>query len=252
MSKSTKLISGWGLWRQTIMAYRAHWRLYSIIVLVITVHAAIVKVLAPGDATITAYSSLAALIMNVALIYAIIGFNLTPDFKPSLRSLFYDSSVVLIRYVIVGFCLAIMLIPAAFGLGLVGLTSNTTTVPPLGEILLFAVIGLIIAIPSIYLLTRNGLALITVFEDDNWPMQALRKSRTLTKGHFWAVLGRNIIMALGLLIAIIPFSAIFIGLLVITQNTIFSAMYQIADTAILLPLLYTYLFKLSQALGVKA
>lgn len=251
MTKSTNLPSGWALWRQTITVYLAHWRLYSIIVLVITIPTAALKVLASGDATIVAYSSLATLIMNVALIYAVIGFDEKPNVRPKLRGLFYESSTVLIRYVIVGFTLAIMLIPAAFGLGLVGLASNTTTVPPLGEILLFGIVGLIIAIPSIYLLTRNGFGLITVFENNNWPTHALRASRNLTKGYFWAVLGRNLIMALGLFIAIIPFSVVFIGLLIVTQNNLFASIYQIADTVILLPLLYIYMFKLSKALGVK-
>lgn len=246
-----KLISGWSLWRQTLVAYHNHWQWYSIIVLVITIPTAIIVGIAPTDSTVAAYGSLAALMMNVALIYAINHFDKSPDSKPKLRGLFYESSEVFVRYIVVGLVLAIMLIPAAWGLGIVGLGGNTTTPPPLGELVLFAIIGFIVAIPSIYLLTRNGLAIILVFQDKLWPAQALRRSRELTKGWFWPLIGRYLILSLGLLIAIIPFSLIFIGLLVSTQNQVFATLFQISNATIILPLLYLYLFKLKHALDSK-
>lgn len=251
MSRSPKLISGWILWRETLSAYRKHWQWYSIIVLIITIPTAVIVGIAPTDSTVAAYGSLAALLMNVALIYAIIHFDQNPDSKPKLRELFYESSEVLVRYIVVGLALAIMLVPAVWGLGIVGLGGNNTTPPPLGELILFSIIGFIVAIPSIYLLTRNGLALILVFQDKLWPAQALRRSRELTKGCFWPLIGRYLILSLGLLIAIIPFSIIFIGLLVLTQNQIFATLFQISNATIILPFLYLYVLKLKQALDSK-
>ncbi len=243
---SSNISSGWSLWRQTLSAYKLHFWRYTGLVLLVIVPTSVLSATTSGDATIAAYGSLASLIMNVALIYVVILYGNTPDSKITFRTLFYDSSAVLIRYLVVGFLLAIMLIPAALGLGL--LNFGSPNVPPLGEIILLAIIALIAASPSIYLLIRNGLAAITVYGDNRRPLEALRRSRQLTQGRFWVILGRYLILGLGIILAALPISFVCIGLFLLTHVQFFISLYSVINAAIILPLLYIYLFNLHQAL----
>ena len=246
-----KLISGWKLWKQSLRMYRRHfWRLV-VLVFIVVLPNTLLTSLTQSDATVSAYSSLAMLVMNVTLIYSVILFGSKPDSKPTFRELYYGSSSVLLRYLLVGFVLAIMLVPAALGLGLVGLGGNGTSTPPLGELLLLSLIGLIVSVPSIYLLIRNGLAVITVFGHSRWPGQALRRSRELTQGRFWALLGRYAILVLGLLGAVLPASIVCIGLLIATGSQFFLGLYQVLNAVVLLPLLYIYLYQLHQGLSAE-
>lgn len=247
MSELKKIPSGVKLWRQVLSDYRLHFWRYTFIVLVVIIPVTILNEIALGDATVSAYGSLATLFMNTALIYAIFQFNASSS-KPTFRSLYYDSSKVMLRYIIVGVILALMLIPAALGLGIIGLGGNAGGAPALGELLLLGIIGLFISLPSIYLMVRNGLGLITVYTDDLWPSKALKRSRELTAGRFWQVLGRYALLILGLLVAILPLSVLLIGLFVVTQASIFLSVYQILNTAVILPLLYLYLYKLHNSL----
>ena len=252
MSASHNLPSGWELWKNTLANFRLHIWHYILIVLVVTIPNQIINTLANGDSTVAVYSLIASLFMNGALLYAVIRFKAEPDSKPKLRELYYNSSSALLRYIIVSLTLAVMLIPAAFGLWLTGAGGNANAAPALGEQLLLGFIGLIIASPSIYLLIRNGFSTLIVYEGTTWPFQALRRSRKLTRQHFWALLGRNLIMALGLLVAILPLTIVCIGLFLLTHVKFFLTLNQIINVTILLPLFYIYLYELYKSLGIKS
>ena len=248
MAKADDLTSGWKLWKQTFKAYRLHFWRYTGIILIIIVPSIILSAIAAGDPTVAAYGALASLIMNAALIYAVITLGSTPESNVSFRELYYASSSVLVRYIIVGVVLAAMLVPAALGLGLIGLGGNGTAGPPLGELLLLSLVGFIVALPSIYLLVRNGLAIITVYGGNRWPGEALRRSRQITAGRFWAVLARYLILLLGLLVVVLPGALAIIGMFLITRSELFLSLFQVLSVAIILPLLYIYLYKLHQSL----
>ncbi len=251
MSDSYKLPSGWQLWRKTIANFRRHiWR-YILLVLAVIIPTKVINTLAGGDSTVAVYTLIASLFMNGALIYAVIRLRAEPASKPKLRELYYNSSAGLLRYIIVSVVLAVMLIPAAFGLWLSGAGASANAAPTLGEQLLLGFIGLIISIPSIYLLIRNGLASLIVYEGTTWPAQALKASRDLTKGHFWAIVARYLIMALGLLVAILPLTLVCIGLFLLTQIQFFITLNQIINVTLLLPLFYLYTYELCKSLSMK-
>lgn len=244
MSVAHKIPSGWQLWKKTITDFRRHFWRYILLVLVVIVPSRLINALSSGDSTVAVYTLIASLFMNGAIIYAVIRFKSEPNSKLKLRELYYNSSTALLRYIIVSFVLALMLIPAAFGLWLTGSGSSAIAAPPLGEQILLGLIGFMISIPSIYLLIRNGLSTLIVYEGTSWPSDALRRSRELTKGYFWAILLRYLILALGLLVAILPLTIIFIGLFLLTQIQFFTTLNQIVNVALVLPLFYLYAYEL--------
>jgi hypothetical protein len=251
MINSHNLPSGWQLWRLAITGFRLHMWRYIFLVLVVIIPNQLINALAGGDSTVAVYTLIASLFMNGALIYAVIRFKAEPNSKPKLRELYYTSSAGLLRYIIVSLILAVMLIPAAFGLWLSGAGNSTMAAPALGEQLLLGLIGLIIAIPSIYLLIRNGLGSLIVYEGSVWPSEAIRRSRQVTKGHFWALLVRYLIMTLGLIVAIIPLTIICISLFLFTHIQFFITLNQIVNVTLLLPLFYLYTYELYSSLGTK-
>jgi hypothetical protein len=249
MSQAASQPSVWKLWKEVAASYRTHFWRYTLIVLVVALPTTAFTAISQGDATVAAYGALAALFMNAALLYAII--TCQAQEKVKLRTFYYNSSIAIVRYVIVGIVLAIMLIPAAFGLSLVGLGGGISEIPSVGEVTLLGIIGLILAIPSIYLIIRNGFALIGVFESGIWPGAALQASRQITQGRFWGLFLRYIGMSLGLLVVALPIAFICIGLFTVSQEPLFLSLYQILNTAIILPLFYLYLYRLYISLGGK-
>jgi hypothetical protein len=183
------------------------------------------------------FAPFAAIIMNVALIWAVVQREQTGKI-PKVADAYYDGSSVLVRYLLVSVALVLMLIPAAFasilyGIGVLGATAIGAT---LVEELLVTFVVLLLASPSVYLLIRHAFAPYAVVREGMRPLAALRYSRALTAGRFWPLAQRFVLMAILLALMSLPATLVTVGLGIIGLNTASLAFFEIASTLLILPL----------------
>jgi hypothetical protein len=250
-----KLPSPWQLFRAALRDYRLDFWRYIRLLALVAVPINILGLIPASDGTtgaadpVTAFTPFAAIIMNVALIWAMIRRAETGTF-PSLAQAYYDGSAALVRYLLVSSVLVIMLLPAAFaatfyGVGILGGSAAGAT---LAEQVLIGLVCFVLIIPSFYLLVRHGLASFATVREGYRPIAALRLSRSLTSGRFWSTAGRMLMMGVFIGIISLPVTALTIFLLLVGYNGLAAVVFEIITTLIALPLTNLYLFHLYRAL----
>lgn len=245
-----ELPSPWKLFTGAIADYRAHWRLMLGILAIIVVPTSILStyLINPAtDTSLAAYIAFAQLIMNTALVYAVVA--LSEGQKLTIRRAYYDGSAALVRLILVSVLFVLMLLPLVAGLFIIGagVVAAQGTLA-LGEGILLILLAIGLALPSFILLARAFGAVFALFQDEKWPLAAVRFSRNLTKGKTAPVLGRLLAMGIFLaVVAVVP-AAIFGGLAALTHWSFFTLLLQIVITFLLLPLSNFYMYRLYKEL----
>lgn len=251
METSARLSSPWQLFRGVLRDYRRQWWRYSLIVGAVALPVSLMS-LAPSlasDTTIAPYVSLASLVMNVALLWAVTqpDLNQRPDW---FSATYYDSSMALLRFILVAFVLAASLLPAVLGLTIYGFSlASPLTSASLGERIILGVLAGVFAIPSLWLAVRLGFALIWVVVRRVRPVAAFALSWQLTRRRYWQILGRVVGgLALILLLLVAPASAL-IGLTVVSGIKFFAIALQLLASIVMLPLVNLLAYSIYVELG---
>ena len=203
-----------------------------------------------SSSAISPFLGFAQIIMNVALLYGIAQTFENRPF-PKLSEAYYDGSSVIVRYLLVLFLFVLMMLPALFGAVILALAFVPDTITQIGapEQALMSLLAVIFALPSIYLVVRNGLGLVAVVREDLRPFAALRASRLITHRRFWPVFGHLI----GLLFVTLLISAPtgVVALLIyyyLKWTTVAVGLFQLVTTITTLPITAVYCYQLYLAL----
>jgi len=233
--------------------YRANWRVMGIIVLVVTVPVAILSnigVSSTSDTTSAAYLAFAQLAMNAALIWAVI--ERRHNRPVSVRQAYYTGSAALVRLVLVavmlvGMSLLMVLGVVILGFGLAAPVAGESL--PAGEQVLLALLAILVSIPSIVLLVRAMWAIYIVVETPLGPLEAIRKSRMLTRGKVVVTLSRLVALAVFLLLMVVVPVVVLLVLANLTHSVVFTILLQIFISLLVLPLANFYLYGYYQGLA---
>jgi hypothetical protein len=235
--------------RASLGDFVSNWRAYAVILAVVAVPFNILALLQFSSTDIqmlSSYSALATVVMNVALIWAII--ESEKGGEPTLARAYYTGVGQIVSYILTTALLVLMLVPLALGLTLF----TSVTAPDVGtttpEILLVGGLALVIALPSLYLVVRFGFALLLVMTDNLRPFAALRRAWQLTRRNFWRVTGRLLLLIIFLLVLSIPAAAITVGVSLLKQENLAIALFQIMSTLTILPIAYLYALRLLRGL----
>ena len=247
-AKPGPISSGRRLLVRTWRDFRTHWKPYLKITALVFVPVNALSVLAAlaNDSGFNAYATIATVVMTIALLWTIIELG-RGGAVPTLQQAYYQGTAAFVRYVLVGLWLLLMLIPAGIGSFIYALGAA----PPPGvlvtasDALFINTLALAFAIPSVWLLTRFGLALNATIVDHKTPWQALKYSRRLTLGRFWRVLARQLVMALVLVLmgAVTYLPVAGLGL-VFHQSPVLSAFYSLLFMIMAWPFMALYSLKL--------
>jgi hypothetical protein len=245
--KYPKIPSAFRIFVDTLKDYRTNWKAYVKIMAVVAIPAGILSVLSLGPAEPTAqqYVSFASIAMNIAFLWAA-SQAVKTGVVPKVRSAYYDGSTAIIRFLIISFLIVIMLIPAALGAAFNLMIAQYADYfgVPLSERIILGVLAAILALPSLFLIVRFGLALFVAVHESLAPIASLRRARVVTLGRFWTVAGRIVALLLWMLITGLPSFAILIGLSALGQVLIGAALFQIIATLTVLPIANLYMLKL--------
>lgn len=232
---------------ESLAMFRKHWGRLVVIALVIAAPTGLATLLlGPADDALGPYLSLAAVLMNLALVWSIS--ELDKGQKVTIKRAYYEGGAAVVRFFLVMMSLALMMLPLLLG-ALVFATGvyGGDVVVPLGEQILLGIVWLLLALPTLFWLTRYMLGVITVVVLGAAPVQALRASKQLVRGRGWLVAGRLSMLGLAsILILILP--AAILTMLVGAEADVSRASLQLITTALILPFSYIYLYKLYQAL----
>jgi hypothetical protein len=252
-SPKSDLPSAWKLWRAAWNDFRNDWMSYAKILAVVAIPINYLGLFSSiaTDASMNAYTSIASITMNVALIWAIVRADKTGE-VPKVSSSYYDGSVAIVRFLLVTILLVLMLLPAAFAAAIyLASMSAINTSSSLPEQLLIGTVCVLIALPSFWLIIRYGLAPIATIDTGLPPIAALRYARNLTLGRFWRTLARYALLAIFLLVLAIPIAIVTAVLSFLKLGPVPTIFFQLATTFTALPLGNIYLLKLMHALAEK-
>jgi hypothetical protein len=250
-NRTSSPIRAWKLMRTALSELRQNWGGFALILAVIAVPTNIIGLskAVSGDPALGAYMSFAALVMNVALIWSIMERDRT-GVMPRPHQAFYDGSVALVRFLVVTALLVLMLVPAALGAAIY-LASNsaaTASGSPIIEELLIGIVCGVLALPSIWMLTRFALAPVITVATGLRPVAAMRYARKLTIGRFWRMFGRYAALVLFLIVLSIPIALVTALLAFLKLATLATLFFQIATTFLALPFANLYIYHLYRGL----
>jgi len=205
---------------------------------VITIPATLLQ-LAPslGDnQVVQAYLAIGALVMTVALIWAIV--RLAEGRRPRVRQAYYEGTTAFVKFAIVFLILTLQLLPFAIGatIYITAIQADITT----AERLIFATIWLLLALPSFYWLNRYLFGLLIVHDPAMTPVMALRASGRLVRGRFWMVF-RRVAALMMLFLAVLLGVLTAASALIHNQNLTLGILRLVANLLIL-PLFYLALY----------
>ncbi len=246
MPKTAKLPSVWRLLNSSLAVVRANWKILFGVVALVAVPSALVGLvsnLAAGT-TVAAYLGLAALLMNTALIWTTA--ELGAGRAVTLRRAYYDGTGVLVRLMLVGLVLALCTLPLAGGLALIGASLGTAAVQS-GERILLGLVALVLALPSLLLISNYVFAIFPAAAGD-WPVTALNISRQAVRGRVWAVGGRLLALAAVLIIVLAAPTVVLMWASFTTGAAIWLSLLQLITSLAVLPLLMVYLHQLYREL----
>jgi hypothetical protein len=243
------------LFVQTWRDYARDWKQYLKIMAIVALPMNLFGIISlfAIDPLANSYAAFAAIVMNVAIISAIVMRHRTGK-VPGLAQAYYEGTAPLVRFILSTVLLVIMLIPAAAGLALFALALSVADVTGvLGpEIFLIGLGCLVIASPSLYLFVRYGLAPIILLHDDIRPLAALRQSWDVTRRRYWAVTGRFVLMVLALVVVSIPATLAALALALASLGNIPTAFFNLTTTLVALPLTDIFLIALYRDLKAHA
>ncbi|HSX01483.1 MAG TPA: hypothetical protein VLF67_04560 [Candidatus Saccharimonas sp.] len=252
-SQTIKLPSIWRLTADTGRVFAKHWWRYMLIAALVAVPISLLSWLFQADqvGAFNAYANIAVLIMDVALMYAVIH-AVKSHLKPKLAKSYYDGSASFLRFVLTLTVIIFMAMPAGLGIViyLIGADPSTNNIT-LADQLILGLVGLLLAIPTVWWLGRFTLSLYGAVEAGLRPWDALRFSRRLTLGRYWAVTGRlayMMVLTLLLLTALyIP--VVYLAMLLGQDQTFVNAIYGVVVNVLLLAPVNIYLFLLYDAVA---
>lgn len=248
MSRPGQMASGWQLTKASLASLGKHFKVLVLVTAVVAVPANLIQLVAPSsDSSLSAYISLAAIIMNLALIWTII--QIEQGHSTKLHWSYYRGTAGFVRFLLVSVLLVLELIPIALGLllysvGVVGAAPGTSVF----EKGFVGILALLLFAPSVFLINRSLLALVVVPAGDLGPVGAIKASWRRVKGHSFQVLRRygSLIVATTAII-IIPALAM-VYLYQRTTNRGWLVILQVFTSLIILPFINLYLYKLYQEL----
>lgn len=223
------------------------------IILVIMIPVVVLNLLTNSDQTLGTYGSFATLIMNIAVISAVIKLK-TGTKKVSLVDAYYGGTTRFVAFMCVVALLGVQLIPMLIG-GLVYISGSTGATVGLGpvEMGLLGGIWLLFSIPTFRWLTRSVFALYIVQDATIRPVAAVRLSSSLVRGKSWPVFGRilvgTILMILVLIIPSLAISTLPQSASLIAK--IATSLLQIISALILVPFASVYGYNILEAIGGK-
>lgn len=189
-------------WLNPWRFYSRHWSVLVKIASVITFPSIVLS--AVGDVSsgiVGAYMYLAALFLNVAIIWTVAELD-KGEFVTLPRAYYRGTSGVLV-FLLTSLVITLQAIPLAFGLWV--LTSVALASATLAEQILLGVVGVAVLVPTIYWLPRYCLAVFPAVLDQTTPITALRSSRQIVAGRWPQALARlGVIFVTALLIVVAP------------------------------------------------
>ncbi len=245
-----RLSSGWQLYLTSLRAYFADWRLYTKVLAIVAIPTDLLSLSQSlsANSSFTDYTSMAAIVMNVASLWTIIR-RREGGLSSTLAEAYYDGNVALIRYLLVSVLIVLMLIPLALGLALYGASLYVPGAAPLSPVgLLIAAAAILLALPTFYMLIRFGFAPIIVVRDGLRPVASLRRSWRVTRGHLWGVAGRLLLLIVFLAITSIPATIVTVVFSLFGQSNLATVSFEILATLTALPILNLYQLELYREL----
>ncbi len=203
---------------------------------------------ASTDVTISAYSTLATVLMNIALIWSVL--RLLSGQPVKLAAAYYQGTASFVRFLLTSAIIIVQLIPLALGLILysVGVLGAAPGTSAFEKGIMLALAGLLSA-PSVWLVNRSLLALVEVVATDASPVAAIRSSWAAVKGHSWSVLGRWVaLIIVTVLLLAIP-AIVLILAFGKTNNRGFLVLLQALISIFILPFIVSYIVGLRQDLS---
>lgn len=243
--KPAKIASGWSDFRAAIALFREHWQLYSLLILSVSIPSDLIGMSSTfsADATLGTVVQVAALFMNLAVLWAVI--QHIEGKKVTFGQAFYDGTAAMLRFILIGLTLVGLLIFAAIGVFIYEISVQSIYAPPptSPEQLLIGFVCALLALPSIFLITRFGLAYIGVVHDNLRPIAALRRSWRLTRGRFWRVLGHGAQLLVYMAIVAIPPSLLAAALGLLKAGGWATFVFELCISVLALPIGNTYLVR---------
>lgn len=158
------------------------------------------------DQTTGAYQSILAVVGSLALIWALR--QVVAGNRPRVRDAFYDGMQPLVPFLLVLLMISIQLLPLIIGSSLYALVINNGIAVAAGERLIWAVVCILLALWSLYMLSSSVFALYIVTLPEMTPLKALRSARQLVRRRRWKVLRKilclPVILLLVALIIMLP------------------------------------------------
>ncbi len=234
---------------------KSGWKRYALILACVAVPSDLLGMTGTAGpfTTIGAFLLVASLVMNVAIVWAVVQKERT-GVIPRPSEAYYDGSVAFVRFVLVMLALLVLAIPATIGLVFYAMAQSAfqTTGASIGEEFLIGFVCFLPGLLSAWWFARFGLAITAVVASDLRPMAALRYARRLTLGRFWIVVRRYLGLFATLLLLAIPVALItaLLGFLKLTPLAVL--FFQLCTTFIALPLTNIYLLNLYRALEPKS
>lgn len=223
------------------------------LVLLIIIPVVVLNLITNNDQTLGSYGSFATLVMNVAVIYAVIKLK-NGTAKISVADAYYRGTGRFVAFMCVVGLLALEMIPFIIG-GLIYVSGSTGATVGLGpvEMLLLGGIWLIFALPTLRWLTRSVFALYLVQDATLGPIASVRASSALVRGKSWRVLGR-ILAGTVLMFMVLILPSLAVSTLPETASLlskIATSVLQVLSALILVPFASVYGYNILEALGGK-
>lgn len=245
-----KPLGAWRLFKASLSELRSGWKIYLLTVLIVTLPVALLS-LSPAvanNSAAAAYQYMVILLMNIAVVWVIVRREATGE-SPRLADAYYKGTAGILSFILTVAVLVTMLIPAIIGtvIYLIG-TLAVEGAGTAAEVLLISLVAVIVALPSVWMLVRFGLAPIVTVSQGLRPVAALRYARFLTLGRFWRIFSRYVLLFIFILILSIPIAGItaLIGLLKL--GWLAGLFFGLASTIIAVPFANIYMFKLMRNL----
>ena len=245
MAKAKVVPTFRNLFKTAWRTFASNWSLLMGVAAVVAVPSTLLNWLG-GTQEVSIYTSLAALFMNLALIWTIS--NLDAKTKPSIKQAYYRGTANFIVFFLVVASLAAMLLPLVWGTSLYTTGMSSLAAISTLEKIVIALISLLLSAPSLFWLNRYFLALFALQDEGTTPILALRTSKKLVKGRGWVVWRRNLaIMLVMILLLLLPTVALLVSF-EYSGNQVFLYLLQLVTTLVFLPFSYVYWFTLYRAL----
>jgi hypothetical protein len=249
--KADSTTGPWRLFRESLTDLRGSWKrlfwVMAVVLIPLNVIGLIPSVASDPGASVVAYGAI--ILLNVALLWAIVQYKRTGH-VPGPGTAYYDGSEAIIRTLITVFWLTIMMIPALISTVLILIAGTVAEISgsPWSETLLIDLVLVLLAIPTIWLTVRFGLAPVAAVADGLRPWPALRYARQLTLGRFWRTLATYGALLVFVVLLALPITAITAGLALVKVGALAGFFFGLVTTFFILPLTFFFLLGMYRSL----